>query len=59
MKRIFKKTLSILLAFTLIFGSFAFGFSDVNFANFTVKAAETFTEGYYTYKTRSAGNVAR
>lgn len=44
MKRKLKKAMSILLAFTLLFGSFAFGFSDVNFANFAVKA-EAATSG--------------
>ncbi len=48
-----------MLAFTLLFGSFAFGFSDVNFADFAVRAeaAETFTEGYYTYTVDDEGNA--
>ena len=62
MKRTLKKSMSILLAFTLLFGSFAFGFSDVNFADFAVKAraedeTETFTEGYYTYTVDDEGNA--
>ncbi len=62
MKRTFKKSMSILLAFTLLFGSFAFGLSDVNFADFAVKAeaedaTETFTEGYYTYTVDENGNA--
>ncbi len=38
MKRTLKKSMSILLAFTLLFGSFAFGFSDVNWSSLAVKA---------------------
>ncbi len=42
MKRTLKKSMSILLTFTLLFGSFAFGFSDVDWSEFAVKAeAET------------------
>ncbi|MBQ2974604.1 MAG: leucine-rich repeat protein [Clostridia bacterium] len=59
MKRTLKKSMSILLAFTLLFGSIAFGLSDVNFDDFAVKAdaAETFTEGYYKYKVDENGNA--
>ncbi len=59
MKHTIKKAMSILLAFTLIFGSFAFGLSDVDWSNFAVKAeaAETFTEGYYKYKVDENGNA--
>ena len=63
MKRTLKKSMSILLALTLLFGSFAFGFSDVNWSelanSFAVKAeaAETFTEGYYTYTVDDEGNA--
>ena len=63
MKRTLKKAMSILLAFTLLFGSFAFGFSDVNWSelanSFAVKAeaAETFTEGYYTYTVDNEGKA--
>ena len=53
MKRMFKKSMSILLAFTLLFGSFAFGFSDADWAElatgFAVKA-EAKTLGDYTYQ---------
>ncbi len=38
MKMMLKKSMSILLAFTLLFGSLAFEFSDVNLADFAVKA---------------------
>ena len=62
MKRTIKEVMSILLAFTLLFGSFAFGFSDVNWADFIVKAKaedakETVTEGYYTYMVDDEGNA--
>ncbi|MBR5562567.1 MAG: leucine-rich repeat protein [Clostridia bacterium] len=44
MKKTLKKSMSILLAFTLLFGSFAFGFSDVDWADFAIKA-EAATSG--------------
>ncbi|MBQ8015477.1 MAG: leucine-rich repeat protein [Clostridia bacterium] len=60
MKRNFKKTMSVLLAFTLIFGSFAFGIADVNISDIAIKAeaSETFTEGYYTYTVEANGEAA-
>ncbi|MBQ2972779.1 MAG: leucine-rich repeat protein [Clostridia bacterium] len=50
MKRKLKKAMSILLAFTLLFGSFAFGLADVDWADFAVKA-KAMTLGDYTYST--------
>ena len=62
MKRTLKKSMSILLALTLLLGSFAFGFSDVDWSEFVIKAEaeetlETFTEGYYTYTVDDEGNA--
>lgn len=59
MKRIFKKTMSILLAAVMIFGTAAFGISNVDWADFAIKAeaAETFTEGCYTYYINKEGKA--
>ena len=38
MKNTLKKALSVLIALTVIFSSFAFGFADVNWSDFAVKA---------------------
>ena len=38
MKRTMKKSISVLLTFTLLFGSLAFGFSDVDWSEFAVRA---------------------
>ncbi len=64
MKRTFRKILSLLLVVTLVFGTVAFGFADVdwseiNWHDFAIKAeaAETFTEGYYTYTLDENGNA--
>ncbi|MBQ2972728.1 MAG: leucine-rich repeat domain-containing protein [Clostridia bacterium] len=62
MKRMFKKALSVLLAVTMVLGMFAFAIVDVDWSEFMViaeaeDAAETFSEGYYTYSVDEDGNA--
>ena len=45
MKKVLKKSMSILLAFTLLFGSLEFGFSDVDWSGLAVKAEATTYSG--------------
>lgn len=63
MKRNFKGVLSLLLAAVMIFSSVAVGLTNIELPDFgtlfaqKAEAAETYTEGYYTYTVDENGNA--